>query len=167
MERFLTNFKGKRKLPPSDDDRNKSRKYETDKRKREFISSWTLSYPWLTNGPDGMTCTICTKYEKSGTFVTGRNIFKRDSIHQHEKSDSHKFNVIKHNGEKNPENSIGAKALRGLNQLTVNRLVFKFRNVFALCKKGRPYTEYQMLCDLDESKGLDIGTEYRTDKKAA
>jgi hypothetical protein len=40
--------------------------------------------------------------------------------------------VIKFNGQKNPQNSEGAKALRALNQLTVHRLVLKFRNVFAL-----------------------------------
>jgi hypothetical protein len=34
-------------------------------------------------------------------------------------------------------------------------------------QKRTPFTDYPMLCDLDESKGLDIGTQYRTDKKAA
>ncbi|CAC5404060.1 unnamed protein product [Mytilus coruscus] len=114
-----------------------------------------------------MTCNICALYDKHGTFVTGCQNYKRDSINQHEKSESHKVNVNQFNGQKNPEYSEGAKALRALNQLTVNRLMLKFRNVFALCKKGRPYTDYPMLCDLDESKGLDIGTQYRTDKKAA
>jgi hypothetical protein len=33
--------------------------------------------------------------------------------------------------------------------------------------QGRPFTDYPMLCDLDESKGLDIGMQYRTYKKAA
>ena len=32
---------------------------------------------------------------------------------------------------------------------------------------GRPFTDYVMLCNLDQSKGLDIGTQYRTDQKAA
>ena len=39
--------------------------------------------------------------------------------------------------------------------------------MFALSKKGRPYTDFPMLCDLDESKGLDIGNKYRNNKKAA
>jgi hypothetical protein len=67
-----------------------------------------------------MTCTVCTKFDKTGTFITGCKNYKRD-INQHEKSESHKVNVIKFNGQKNPQNSEGVKALRALNQLTVNR----------------------------------------------
>ncbi|CAC5403614.1 unnamed protein product [Mytilus coruscus] len=116
--------------------------------------------------PNRITCNICSNHDKHGTFITGCKNYKRNSVNQHEKSESHKVN-FKFNGKKNPENSKGAKALRALNQLTVNRLMLKFRSVFALCKKGRPYTDYPMLCGLDESKCLDIGTQYRTDKKAA
>jgi hypothetical protein len=72
-----------------------------------------------------MTCTICTKFDKTGTFITGCKNYKRDSINQHEKSESHKVNVIKFNGQKNPQNSEGAKALRALSQLTV-QIILKF-----------------------------------------
>jgi hypothetical protein len=34
-----------------------------------------------------MTCTVCTKFDKAGTFITGCRNFKRDSINQHEKSE--------------------------------------------------------------------------------
>jgi hypothetical protein len=59
-----------------------------------FILSWTTTYPWLQNGISGMTCTVCTKFDKIGTFITGCKNYKRDSINQHEKSESHKINVI-------------------------------------------------------------------------
>ena len=69
-----------------------------EKRKRVpvFILSWTTTYPWLQNGISGMTCTVCTKFDKTGTFITGCKNYKtkRDSINQHEKSESHKVNVI-------------------------------------------------------------------------
>lgn len=96
-----------------------------------------------------------------GTFITGCKNYKRDTINQHEKPEAHQFNVIKYNGQKNPENSEGARALRTMNQLQVNRMALLFRNVFALCKKSRPYTDIPMLCDLDLSKGLDIRNKYR------
>ena len=79
-----------------------------------------------------MTCTVCTKFDKTGTFITGCKNYKRDSINQHEKSESHKVNVIKFNGQKNPQNSAGAKALRALNQLTVNRTP-PFLHIGPLC----------------------------------
>ena len=67
-----------------------------EKRKRVpvFILSWMTTYPWLQNGISGMTCTVCTKFDKTGTFITGCKNYKRDSINQHEISESHKFNVI-------------------------------------------------------------------------
>ena len=44
-----------------------------EKRKRVpvFILSWTTTYPWLQNGISVMTCTVCTKFDKTGTFITG------------------------------------------------------------------------------------------------
>jgi hypothetical protein len=67
-----------------------------EKRKRVpvFILSWMTTYPWLQNGISGMTCTVCTQFDKTGTFITGCKNYKRDSINQHEKSESHKVNVI-------------------------------------------------------------------------
>jgi len=62
------------------------------------------------NGISGMTCTVCTKFDKTGTFITGCKNYKKDSINQHEKSESYKVNVIKINGQKNPQNSEGAKS---------------------------------------------------------
>ena len=49
----------------------KSKAYETEKRKRVFIPSWTTTYPWLQNGISGITCTVCTKFDKTDTFITG------------------------------------------------------------------------------------------------
>ena len=56
-------------------------------------------------------------------FITRCKHYKRDSINQHKISESYKVTVIKFNanGQKSPQNSEGAKALRALNQLTVNR----------------------------------------------
>jgi hypothetical protein len=61
-----------------------------------------------------MTYTICTKYEKTGTFITGCKNYKRDTINQHEKSEAHQFNVIKYNGQKNPENDFFNTEIRAL-----------------------------------------------------
>ena len=37
----------------------------------------------------------------------------------------------------------------------------KFRTSHLVSEKGRAFTDYLHLCDLDEAKGLDIGTTYR------
>jgi hypothetical protein len=84
MDCFLTNSK-KRKVEITNNEKSKA--YETEKRKHVFIPSWTTTYPWLQNGISGMTCTVCTKFDKTGTFITGCKNYKRDSINQHEKSE--------------------------------------------------------------------------------
>ena len=40
-----------------------------------------------------------------------------------------------------------------------------FRNAHAIAKAGRPFTDMEWMCALDEKKGLDVGALYRTDKK--
>lgn len=40
-----------------------------------------------------------------------------------------------------------------------------FRLAHALAKHGRPFSDFQWLCSLDEAKGLTVGTAYRNDKR--
>ena len=40
-----------------------------------------------------------------------------------------------------------------------------FRNVHALIKKRRPFTDFIWMCELDEIKGVDIGETYRNEKQ--
>jgi hypothetical protein len=83
MDCFLTNSK-KRKVEITNKEKRKA--YEMEKRKPVFIPSWMTTYPWLLNGISGMTRTVCTKFDKTGTFITGCKNYKRDSINQQEKS---------------------------------------------------------------------------------
>eukprot|EP00731_Ephydatia_muelleri_P025274 Em0017g357a len=46
----------------------------------------------------------------------------------------------------------------------MQRLALLFRNAHAIAKAGRPFSDMEWMCALDE-KGLDVGASYRTDKK--
>ena len=50
-------------------------------------------------------------------------------------------------------------------QAQVSQLALLFRNAHAIAKAGRPFTDMEWMCALDEKKGLDVGMSYRTDKK--
>ena len=50
-------------------------------------------------------------------------------------------------------------------QAQVSQLALLFRNAHAIAKAGRPFTDMEWMCALDEKKGLDMGMSYRTDKK--
>eukprot|EP00731_Ephydatia_muelleri_P024183 Em0016g454a len=47
----------------------------------------------------------------------------------------------------------------------MSRLAVLFRNAHAIAKAGRPFTDMEWMCALDEKKGLDVGAFYKTDKK--
>ena len=49
----------------------------------------------------------------------------------------------------------------------MDHLSHLFRNAHAMAKQGRPYQDYEWMCDLDEKKGINIGKTYRNRKEAA
>ena len=75
----------------------------------------------------------------------------------------HIDDVKRHNASINPSATEAAIAFQKLTKKAIVQLKLKFRNVQYLCKiKGRPYVDYITMCELDEAKGLDIGSQYRT-----
>lgn len=170
MHRFLINYvpPPPKKRKTEEEKLQQQRQYEQASRVRGYLPKWGNEFSWLKHDPKvGMTCGTCVNFEKHGTFITGCMNYKKDAILSHEKSEGHRNNVLKWNATINPSTTAAAKSIRALNKLTIARLVLKFINAHALCKKGRPYTDYIMQCDLDEAKGLDVGSQYRSDKSAA
>ena len=48
----------------------------------------------------------------------------------------------------------------------MHRLSYLFRNAHAIAKQNRSLTDYKLLCQVDKSKGLDIGNTYQTEHAA-
>lgn len=150
-------------------EKERKRKYEKESRKRLFQTAWLKEFEWLVFNDDTklMHCNVCRKYESVGSFVSGSNFFRKDSLKSHEESQSHFMNVKKEKARINPESSEALKALEKLNEKTISQLKHKFRNVHYLAKKCRPYTDYVDLCNLNKAQGLDIGTTYLTNHSAS
>ena len=64
-----------------------------------------------------------------------------------------------------PEATVAHKMLMKLNQKTIEQMKILFTSAHALAKHGRPFSNFQWLCSLDEAKGLKVGTAYRNDKR--
>ena len=62
--------------------------------------------------------------------------------------------------------SEAGKTLKLLKFSEVHRLAYLFRNAHAIAKQNRPLTDYKWLCQVDKSKGLDIGNTYQTEHAA-
>ena len=110
-----------------------------------------------------MTCSVCIQYasydlDKKAVFVTGSSNFKLESVISHETSEQHLRSVGKQSAkEKSTVNSAAAKIVQSLNKNVFNRKTNLFRNVHALIKKRRPFTDLIWRCELDEIKYVDIG----------
>ena len=62
--------------------------------------------------------------------------------------------------------SEAGKTLKLLKSSEVHRLAYLFRNAHTIAKQNRPLTDYKWLCQVDKSKGLDIGNTYQTEHAA-
>ena len=65
---------------------------------------------------------------------------------------------------KKPEATVTHKMLMKLNQKTIEQMKILFTSAHDVAKHGRPFSDFQWLCSLDEAKGLKVGTAYRNDK---
>ena len=130
--------------------REKGRMYDQVKRKRK--TSWQKNRNWLVHNSeiDRMTCSVCIQYassdlSKKAVFVTGSSNFKLESVISHETSEQHLRLVGKQSAKENSTvNSAAAKIidLQSFNKNVFNRMTNLFRNVHALIKKRRPFTDF-------------------------
>jgi hypothetical protein len=104
--------------------------------------------------------------DKKAVFVMVSSNFKLESVISHETSEQHLRSVGKQSAKENlTVNSVAAKIVQSLNKNVFNRMTNLFRNVHALIKKRRPFTDFIWMCELDEIKGVDIGETYRNEKQ--
>ena len=113
-----------------------------------------------------MKCVVCIKYENVGSFVSGCNNFRKESLDKHNISKCHKENVARENAKQHKQltDSTAGRSLITLNKSIFDRLSLLFRNAHMIGKLGRPYSDYVSLCQLDAAKSVDVGRTYHTDK---
>ena len=85
------------------------------------------------------------------------------AVTDHEQSKTHMKAIV--NGKSTTEQMVSeaGKILKLLKSSEVHRLGYLFRNAHAIAKQNIPLTDYKWLCQVDKSKGLDIGNTYQTE----
>ena len=129
---------------------------ETKSKKRLFNGKWkTEGGDWLVydRGEHVMYCTDCRMYGgekmKGVSFVVGTKNFKIETIKDHEMSVGHKGCVA----TKRPKtagslsDSVAVKSLALMKSAELEKMGMLFRNVHAIGKKGRPFTDYVWMCE--------------------
>ena len=95
-------------------------------------------------------------------FVTGCTSYKVDSLAKHEKPKQHeKCALVTKAKLKSREESSAAKFIQTLNKDIFIKLDKMFRNCHALVVKNRPLSDYEWMCELDETKGIILKKTYR------
>ncbi len=155
--------------------------YDATKRKRTIVSGWKNEFSWVITDDTGeeqkLFCKVCRavygllvhrtqadKFRKysHGAFVVGSCNLKRDSLVTHEKSECHRYtHEYTQAKQAKAGTSIAEKALQALNQATISRLERPLQTAHAMAKSSRPISDFVWLCEVDELKGLDVGTCYR------
>ena len=129
-----------------------------------FLLCCTVAQP-VTVGR--MFCKTCRQFEKFGSFSTGSTKFKHENIKAHENSLGHQKWTRHEEAKKAPlEASQAVRAVRKMNEANFKRNSYLFRNAHAIAKQIRPFIDYEWQYDLDQAKGLHIGTAYHSRKNA-
>jgi hypothetical protein len=166
-------------------------KYDQNKCVRGWDPRWAKDYPWVEYDAINivMHCRACREHkylsDPASAYVTraGCTNFSMTSLNQHKKSKRHE-KVANRERERQRKRKIdqvdvpvlesvatiddtpddSARALDMLNVSIASRVQHLVRNAHAIAKNARSYTDFVWICELDRSKGVDIGCTYLTDK---
>ncbi|XP_006116559.1 sperm flagellar protein 2 isoform X2 [Pelodiscus sinensis] len=174
----LKHFKGKN-IPPNknkDIDEGKERQYFEHQAKgnHQFLKTWLTKYPWLKyDGKKGiMFCALCRKHnvnlgENIHNFCSGSDIFKLEFINIHQSSEAHAWaSCMEAASNATGDQASTEQMLKSMSKVTLGRIENIFRTCHAIAKCGRPFTDIDWMCKLDDMKGVDIGSMFRNGKSA-
>ena len=162
MWRFLNGVKdpnqAKRAEEQNAEKNKKQKEYDTN-RNRKWLESWRVNKKtgerreWLLHDEAKaiISCSLCRKYPSDQTkkckFIIGTNNMKLESIIDHEDSTVHGQSLAKEKAKQNPTETPAAKILRSLNREQSERVSLLFRSAHAIAKKGRPFSDFEWMCE--------------------
>ncbi|XP_040398128.1 sperm flagellar protein 2 isoform X2 [Cygnus olor] len=177
--RALKQFKGKSNSSSKTEvgDKGKEKKdleYHRTKRNRQFPKIWLTKYSWLKYDDERgiMFCALCRKHnvdlgENVHNFCSGTDDFKLEFINTHQSSEAHAWaTCMEAASTASPNRASAEQMLKSMNSITLGRVENIFRTCHAIAKSGRPFTDLDWMCKLDDMKGVDIGSVFRNDKSA-
>ncbi|XP_054041768.1 sperm flagellar protein 2 [Rissa tridactyla] len=158
-------------------DRRKEKKeleHQRTKKNIQFPKIWLTKYSWLKYDDERgiMFCAPCRKHnvdlgETIHNFCSGTDDFKLEFINTHQSSEAHAWaTCMEAASTASPDTASAGQMLKSMNSITLGRVENIFRTCHAIAKSGRPFTDLDWMCKLDDMKGVDIGSVFRNDKSA-
>ncbi|XP_074851770.1 zinc finger protein 862-like [Carettochelys insculpta] len=119
-----------------------------------------------------MFCDLCRKHnvnlgENIHNFCSGTDIFKLEFINIHQSSEAHAWASCMEAANNATGNQASTEQmLKSMSKVTLGRIENIFRTCHAIAKCGRPFTDIDWMCKLDDMKGVDVGSMFRNGKSA-
>ncbi|XP_028604348.2 sperm flagellar protein 2 isoform X1 [Podarcis muralis] len=140
----------------------------------QFQQIWLSKYPWLKHDSERgtMYCALCRKHnvdlgEKTHNFCSGTDDFVLELVNDHHNSEAHAWATCMEAASGSvPDTATTEQMLKSMSKTTLGRIENLFRTCHAIAKTGRPITDLDWMCKLDDMKGVDIGSIFRNDKAA-
>ncbi|XP_013370455.1 PREDICTED: sperm flagellar protein 2 isoform X2 [Chinchilla lanigera] len=144
------------------------------RKNNQFLKIWLKKYPWLVYDEllNLMSCALCRKHGvKSGgsqvSLFYGTDNFKTEFLNAHHISEAHARASLMEATISSPVNRAATEVtVRTMSKVTFGRVENLFRSCHAIAKTGRPLKDFIWMCKLDDMKGVDIGSVFRTNKSA-
>ena len=158
-----------------------TRKMASNVPKPSTLKKWTTEFKWLEIRDNRMYCRICTKWQKklascrnySDAFITkGSNNWQRSAVNDHNMSAMHsdandhenretlgdqfRKHVVHIIPDGNPLKQCFARMSENERQM----LVRSFEVAYHLAKKGRPYSDFAELIELEKMHGVKFLSSY-------
>lgn len=141
---------------------------------QEFPKTWLSKFSWLKHdsGRDAMYCALCRKHnvdlgESTHNFCSGTDDFRIELVTEHESSEAHAWaTCMEAASSSTPDTTNTQQILKNMSKVALGRIENLFRTCHAIAKTGRPFTDLDWMCKLDDMKGVDIGSIFRNDKAA-
>ena len=120
-----------------------------------------------------MFCQTCRKYpslvDKSSPLFSGTSNFRVDPVKSHLRSREHEAcgMRIQHESKERATTELKdtpiGKALLKVDEHEKKRLRFLFNTAYAVAKKGKLFSDFEYICELQIKNGLDLGENYLND----
>jgi hypothetical protein len=110
-----------------------------------------------------MYCKYCRKFphlsDRKDALTRGTKNLCIDGLKLHDKHQEH-LSCVKHWFKELADTPIGQSLLK-LDESQRKRLESLFNTAYGVVKAGKPFSDYELICEIQVKNGLDLGENYR------
>ena len=140
--------------------------YESKKRKRQFVPSWSKEFPWLYFNKDENVM-VCSEFsqqaDKESPFYLGTSTFRKSSIRTHAKSKAQAKCELAKRAKEIQRSTPMAQTVAKMNKANLEVLKKLFRTAYYVAKEEIAMAKFSSLFKLQIGNGVNMSKTYLND----